>query len=444
MSRRFVVLSIIFLLSARALFGGGAPVRIDVYWCGDDWGSWINGDNWCTGPDGCSPEPCPPYEWPDNNDTQFFYVSINSSTVGFERVNVFLDGYYTVSEIEFRGDVNLKEPGGLTVVEPNGFVNHDDLRIEIDVHGDIVNKAGSKIHFSGDNDITGNLYNETGSRISLERHELNIHDGAVYNDGHIQLITDASIGEGYLFSNTGTIELFVGHCHGMAFVNWPQGFIKGSGYVTSNEGFWNRGTIEAARGPMLLYVGDGKLVNEGKLINNPGSPLNIMTAEDFNNVGIIEVNQDGAVTVDCNLINEPNGHISILGGTLSADTIVQEDGSVLKGFGGITGDVVIDQNGLIQLTGPTSIVGDVEISPNATLEVSDGTTIITGHTTCNNGTIHMIGGRVICQGGLTNNNCNVIWEPGIHTNMADFNLDGKVNIEDFAYFANVWLWKSEL
>ena len=76
--------------------------------------------------------------------------------------------------------------------------------------------------------------------------------------------------------------------------------------------------------------------------------------------------------------------------------------------------------------------------------MSDGTTLVTGHCTCTEGTIHMIGGRIIPQGGFTNNNCNVIWEPGLYTNIADFNLDGKVNLKDFTYFADTWLRQAGL
>ena len=54
----------------------------------------------------------------------------------------------------------------------------------------------------------------------------------------------------------------------------------------------------------------------------------------------------------------------------------------------------------------------------------------------------MIGGRVICQGGFTNSNCNIIWEPGPNANAADFNLDGTVNLYDFAEFASTWLWQA--
>ena len=56
----------------------------------------------------------------------------------------------------------------------------------------------------------------------------------------------------------------------------------------------------------------------------------------------------------------------------------------------------------------------------------------------------MKGGRLIPQGGFTNNNCTIIWEPGLYNNMADFNLDGKVDFKDFAEFADTWLWLSQL
>ena len=47
----------------------------------------------------------------------------------------------------------------------------------------------------------------------------------------------------------------------------------------------------------------------------------------------------------------------------------------------------------------------------------------------------------IPQGGLTNNG-QIIWEPGTYSNAADFNLDGQVNLKDFANFADTWLWQS--
>ena len=56
----------------------------------------------------------------------------------------------------------------------------------------------------------------------------------------------------------------------------------------------------------------------------------------------------------------------------------------------------------------------------------------------------MKGGRIIPQGGFTDNSCNIIWEAGTYNNIADFNLDGEVNFEDDADFADTWLWQSQL
>jgi hypothetical protein len=104
----------------------------------------------------------------------------------------------------------------------------------------------------------------------------------------------------------------------------------------------------------------------------------------------------------------PDSLIQLLGGTLAATTITQKAGATFKGFGGITGNVVIEPYGVIKLTGPTNIVGDVNVAENAVLEISDGTILITGYTTCN-GTIRTKNGQIITQGGLSDN-CNIISE----------------------------------
>ena len=133
----------------------------------------------------------------------------------------------------------------------------------------------------------------------------------------------------------------------------------------------------------------------------------------------------------------------LLSKTSAALSITQSSGATFSGAGTITGNnLTIESGAELKLAGPTNIYGDVEIGTGATLEISDGTTLVTGHTT-NNGTIHMKGGRIIPQGGFTNNG-NVIWEPGLYNNVADFNLDGQVNFNDFAYFVDTWLWQAQL
>ena len=140
------------------------------------------------------------------------------------------------------------------------------------------------------------------------------------------------------------------------------------------------------------------------------------------------------------MVNEPNGVIELLGGTLAATTITQKAGAALEGFGGITGDVLIDPDGLIKLTGPTNIVGDVTVEPGATLQISDGQTLITGQTV-NNGSIELIGGTVIFQGGYSGAGTIPV-TAGTDRNHFDVNADGIEDFKDFASFADNWLWRA--
>jgi len=74
------------------------------------------------------------------------------------------------------------------------------------------------------------------------------------------------------------------------------------------------------------------------------------------------------------------------------------------------------------------------------LQISDGQTLITGQTT-NNGTIHLIGGTVIFQGGYTGDG-QIINDAGKDRSQLDMNKDGIQDMQDFAIFADNWLWKA--
>ena len=165
----------------------------------------------------------------------------------------------------------------------------------------------------------------------------------------------------------------------------------------------------------------------GTIKNNAGTTLHVQaTATDIDNEGTISVNTGGAVTFNYGLTNKSNGMLQLKGGTFAAKKIIQNTGATFEGFGGITGDVTIDSDGIIRLTGPTNIVGDVTIEENAELEISDGLVIVTGQTDCN-GIIRIKGGRFVPQGGLSGD-CNIISEP------SDYN-----SIENFAFLAETWL-----
>ncbi|UCG58265.1 MAG: hypothetical protein JSU70_01915, partial [Phycisphaerales bacterium] len=252
--------------------------------------------------------------------------------------------------------------------------------------------------------------------------------------------------------NSGLIEMMGGPCSSVQnFTNYATGTIKGCGSIHSSGGYIeNKGLIWSMGGSFILSGSDPKKVgvnNSGTLRNSPGTSLTAVfwpsSVPNLNNQGTIEINADGAVVFDCNnLNNEPNAVIRLYGGTLSTRTVTHKAGATLEGFGGVTGNVVIDPNAAVRLTGSANIVGDAKIAEGATLEIGNGTTLITGHTTCD-GTIHMKGGRLIPQGGLSGY-CEIIWEPGAYANPADFDLDGKVGMTDFAAFADTWLWEQAL
>jgi len=406
--------------------------QIDVNWDGGgNYNDWDEANNW-------DPNVVP------NNGTDTYAVTINAGT---GEVHVGLRQRSTIDQLDCYGEVDLvmgphdwqNEPVELILVEPNGLTNYGDLEIdELEIIGIVTNWAMLELW---EVEIDGDLYNLAGAVIVAESE--NDVEGDLQNDGTLIIIHASDLLVDRNIRNTELIQLFDGECASYEiFDNNSTGVIKGFGVLFAEQLLHNKGEIYAYGGS-LAVASEGGLINDGVLGNHPLSSLHIKPTADVNNNGTIKVNA-GGVAFDCNLSNEPNATISLLGGILAATSITQAADANFAGFGGISveDEILIESGAKIQLTGPTNIVGDVEIGENATLEISDGTTLITGQTTCNNGTIHMIGGRVICQGGFTNNDCNIIWEPGIYTNMADFNLDGTVNFKDFADFANTWLWRA--
>ncbi len=391
-------------------------------WIGGEEGVWEDANNWSCG------------VVPDNKGLQTFAVTISGVVV------VDLKESHVIDQLDCYENVNLGHGAalnwvevGLSLEDSNGFRNHGyfstDSQVMLRIDGNLDNPEGCTI----DTAINGGID----------------VDGKVENAGLIISCPPRGLGSDQLH-NVGEIIIFGGICHTELLDNDSTSIIKGFGTFVVESPFTNKGKIYATGGGLTVATYD-LLSNTGTIGNTTLTSLNVMhigvlmnvgVPSDMNNFGTIEVNAGGGVTFDCNLVNEPNGVIKLLGGTLAATTITQFADANFSGFGTITGDVVIEPNGLIQLTGPTNIVGDMQIGTGATLEISDGTTLITGYTT-NNGTIHMKGGRIIPQGGFTNNG-NIIWEPGTYNNIADFNLDGQVNFKDFADFAKVWLWEAKL
>jgi len=420
-------------------------------WVGGRWGLWEQASNW------------DPAAVPDNDDAMSFSVTVDANE---DKCEIQMSEDHTVNRLDVKGRVRFTTPlvwpePVLTLLDSNdGLSNHGFLALGplvINLVGDVRNAPGAYLKGFLDT-IEGNLLNEAAGRIDLYDHYLDVSDGNVYNHGILLCTPTGGVWAEHEFLNSGMIENYGGLCSSDGpFTNENTGVVRGQGMIHSDQHIINNGLIQSLGGDLTLhsrvdfegpYYPNWGMVNIGTLVNSPGTTLTVMVwVPDVNNQGIIQVNADGSVVFDCNnLNNEPNGIIKLLGGTLAVTTITQKAGATLEGFGGIAGDITVEPNSpsepnsIVRLTGPTNIVGDVSISEGATLEVSDGTTLITGHTTCN-GTIHLKGGRIIPQGGLSGE-CNIIWEPGLYTNIADFNLDGKVALADFAYFADTWLWQT--
>ncbi len=408
--------------------------QINSTWVGGSQNEWGNASNW------------DPAIVPDNNATNTFAVTINAGSY----VWIGLQQSRTIDQLDCYGEFELHKGLSdwtvveLALVDPNGLTNHGYLVIVgLWINGDVTNTAGATLELE-DMEIEGDLYNQAGATIEVfEVSDEVCVDGTVENAGLMTITLTSKLHvEGGTLHNTGQLNIYGGGCvvYDGILNNNDTGLIKGFGMLYADQLVENKGQIYAYGGS-LAVLSEGPLLNTGVLGNNSSSSLHIKPGEDVNNQGIIEVNAGGGVAFDCNLVNDPNGAIELVGGNLAATTITQKDGATFEGFGGITGDVVIEDNGIIKLTGPTNIVGDVTIPADATLRISDGQTLITGHTTCE-GTIHLVGGTVVFQGGCDCNECNIINEAGIDRNHFDVNADGAVNLEDYASFVASWLWES--
>jgi len=238
--------------------------------------------------------------------------------------------------------------------------------------------------------------------------------GGVVNYGRGTLAFDPALWAQQRVENYGPVDMyFAGYSGQGGFKNHAPGKIKGCGYVGSAGGpVENAGTIMSFGGPLIIISGTSSVSNSGILTASPGTTLTVVTpaTPEIKNQGTIEVCLGGTVVFDCNLVNEAAAVMKLSGGTLAAKRITQTRGATLQGFGGISGNLVIDPNAVVTLIGPTQIVGDVQVSKGGKLEVSNGTTFITGQVT-GGGTIYMKDGNVVPLGGFSSD-CIVIRESG--------------------------------
>ena len=388
----------VLILMAIVLVFSASEVQADIThskWVGGGWGRWSDASNWT------------PAIVPDNTSWRTFVVTIDSSSIGANWVMVGLQHNRTINQLDCYGGVELfnNTPDWieLTLVGPNGLTNYGELEIEgewrMQINGNVTNTTGKELELWGMIEIVGTLYNSADAKIKIGGTDIAV-DGNLENSGTIVIDPESEFNADTLH-NAGQIQIYGGQCEAETFDNNNSGAIKGFGFIRAEQLLRNKGQIIALGGSLAVLI-EGSMTNTGTLASKALSTLHIKPAEDVNNNGTIEVNAGGGVAFDCNLVNvhDPNATIRLLGGTLAAMTITQSADANFRGFGSITGDIIIEPDGIIKLTGPTNIVGNVTTEHNAVLEISDGQTLITGHTT-NNGDIRVVNGDVIFQGGYS-------------------------------------------
>jgi len=429
MFKKLLVLVVVFsffVCNARA-------DQIAVSWDGGgDGGSWSDPCNW-------SPDIVPDGD---------FEVYIQNAEVEIQQDRI-VSSLHTSGEVFFGCWNSFYDPT-LTFTNPGGLTNEGELRLEnIEFKGSFTNEDNAFIvmdEVTGDICIEGDFTNNGSVFVCSPCPVLCVEgvEGSFINNGKMHL-QNALVG----FDETDANML-----------NADGATIWGSGTVYSGNSLVNRGHIISSSGALQIH-GHEVAINDinGILESTSGSSLSISSAfleagpKEMSNNGTIIIAPDSAIAFkenrlwdpgllgDCTLVNDTNGNIQLKGGTLASATIVETADANFVGFGAITGNVEIEPDGLIELTGPTNIVGDVNIPADATLRINDGQTLITGLTTCE-GTIHLVGGTVVFQGGCDCNECNIINEAGIDRNHFDVNADGAVDLEDYAYFVASWLWES--
>jgi hypothetical protein len=367
-AKTLIVTLVILSFSFNTLEGN----VINSTWIGSDSSLWSDRSSWN------------PSIKPANNSTDSFFVTIST----IERTRIVFTENITISRLDCYGNIDL-EVGEyrLQIVDIN----------DLSKKGTLNNYGTLQISGVGvEHEIYANIVNTDDAEI-LVSNEINVY-GAFNNLGTILVLPSGHLFCNDSFVNSGNVQIYNAllECPDNNFENNDTGIIQGSGMIHTNLSILNHGKIQAKGGSFVLNSFTS-LINNGVLENTPLSSLHIQTVEDVKNFGTIDVNA-GGVAFDCNLVNEPNATIMLLNGTLAAKTITQKAGAILKGFGGITSDIMIEPNALVKLIGPTNIVGNMTIGEGAMLDISNGTVLVTGDLTCDNGIIQTTNGTIIILG----------------------------------------------
>ncbi len=473
-----------------------------IQWIGDDWGYWNIGANWDPNE---VPDDDLLYNYLMTIDTDILPL-INNTCIRIEQNrtisqldcdgsvrlelwpgNLRIEGDVTNDGwLEFTGETHQWDNPTLTVT--GTLINNGEIKmstrphsneifivdanylntsgaelslVAMDMDGRITNESGAFLYLEGCIKIEGDVINQTGGFMEVDDESYSVLDasfemgtneinGILQNNGNCLIIPGGQLvmdDDGpSLFVNSGKTQVYGGEIETQQAINDPNGIICGYGVVFTGQRFDNQGTIEGFGGSLNLpYL--GAIENTGTIRSRASGAVMLLPLEiygdpnEFYNHGLIEICSGSSVEVDTNLYNCSDGSIELLGGTVSTQHLYQKAGASFEGLGNITGDVTIESGGVMTFTGTSNIFGDVVIEAGATLVVEDGTIYVYGNLT-NNGTIQRIGGRVICNGDYIKG--SQLEQPSVNNSVSDYNLDGQVDISDFAAFAQNWLWYSQI
>lgn len=421
-----------------------SPANASVF-TGDIDCSWSNEDNWQT----LNPTPPPDYlpGLPGPGDG----VSVSNTTIC-------LDTPYMVEISSFNayGHVNFwVETPRNPCLKMSSLSNHGHLNInsyknrEIFITSKVINHIGATleiIHWFRFSDLP--LIQNEGEIAIMFSGMLECEETDLDNSGHVYLNSN-NIFKVNNVNNTNTIGCSGGRLDAEGAIA-NSGTIEGWGMVEASTGDF----LNGPGGSVNVYFGTLRMVapgfiNQGSILNYPNSDIQIaMTgAQSMVNQNLITINAGGGMFVHGDITNlstgtasNPSPTIQLKGGHLAANTIYQQSGATLSGFGSITANIDIADSGRADFTGPTNVIGDLTVGANAFLYIKDGQTLITGQTT-NNGTIYVIGGTVVFQGGLTGSG-NVVYQSSASSNAADFDHNNAVDGKDLSIFVNEFGWQA--
>jgi len=273
-----------------------------------------------------------------------------------------------------------------TAITNQGFLDLDTMEViadienhgamltwEVEIEGDVTSHADSFWEVSGYTDVERR---DDGSGGNLSNY------GEVWLAGHGAMEID------------GTLH------------NHPTGhLVGGSGAVRVRGDLLNDGLLYSWGMDLGIHCPDGTFSNTGDMYNVSGSTLSVI-AHTVNQEGVITVYPDGAVNFASDVVNQADGTVRLLGGTLSAHDITHKAGATLEGFGHIAahnefGEFrTVTNQGHMEFYADIRVVGHLDNQPGATIEGRNGDLTVVGDLT-NNGQITWENGGVYCEGTYT-------------------------------------------